>query len=128
MKRLVVDAGVIASWFRAEGNGRSLRREYETGGLAVIGPRQLPVDILAELAGEHGLEPERLGPVALELARLGFELQEPPLSGMSRWIGRGLPAHRAAYVALADDLDLALVTDDEELHRLTSAARHPRDA
>jgi len=128
VNRLVVDAPVIASWFDPDGDGRSLRGDYEAGGLAVIGPRHLPQDVLAELAREHGLEPERLGPVAVEVARLRFELQEPSLGGMARWIGRGLPAHRAAYVALAHDLDLALVTDDDELHRLTPAARRPRDA
>ena len=52
--------------------------------------------------------------------RLGFQMQDPPLTTLAAWIARGLPADRAAYAALAADLELPLVTDDDELRRLTA--------
>lgn len=34
------------------------------------------------------------------------------MSSVASWVGRGLTAYDAAYVALAEKLELALVTDD----------------
>ena len=122
MKRLVVDAGVIASWFRPDGSGRALRAEYEAGTLTVIGPPQLPDDVLDHL-GSVGSEP--LARIGAELRRLGFELQRPPVAELAAWVSRGLPSHRAAYAALATSLDLSLATEDPALLRAIPAARTP---
>jgi predicted nucleic acid-binding protein len=40
---------------------------------------------------------------------------------VARYVGRGLPAHRAAYPALAAGLDLRLHTLDAELARVAGA-------
>lgn len=122
MKRLVVDAAVIASWFRPDGAGRHLREEYEAGSLAVIGPLQLPDDVLEHL---RALPEDRLARVGTELRRLGFELQPPPTAALAHWVARGLPSHRAAYVALATHLDLVLATEDPQLLGTSPAARTP---
>lgn len=122
MKRLVVDAAVIASWFRPDGIGRALRTEYESGSLVVVGPPGLPDDVLDHLAGV-GSEP--LARIGAELRRLGFELQRPPVAELADWVSRGLPSHRAAYAALAASLDLTLATDDPALLRAIPAARTP---
>lgn len=129
MKRLVFDASVIASWFDADGAGRTLRREYEAGMLAVIGPRQLPRDVLGLLAEHHGLDPHRLARAGAELERLGFELYEPSLVQLAGWIGRGIGSDRAAYLAVAAELDLSLVTEDAMLRQTVGArTRAPADA
>jgi predicted nucleic acid-binding protein len=122
VKRLVVDAGVIASWFGRNGAGRQLREEYEAGSLVVIGPSHLPDEVLQHL---DTLETDDLARVASELRRLGFELQRPPVRELARWVQHGLPSHRAAYLALATHLDLALATDDPELLSASTAARTP---
>ncbi len=122
MKRVVVDAGVVASWFRPDGAGRRLREEYEAGALTVVGPPQLPDDVLEHL---RPLAEDRLARIGTELRRLGFDLQRPPVAELARWIAHGLPSHRAAYAALASHLDLPLATEDADLLRSTPAARTP---
>ena len=122
MKRLVVDAGVIASWFGPDGAGRRLRDEYEAGSLAVIGPSHLPDEVLEHL---ESLDVETLARIGAELRRLGFEVQRAPVTELARWVRHGLPSHRAAYLALATHLDVALATDDPTLLSASPAARTP---
>lgn len=122
MKRLVVDAGVVASWFRPDGAGRHLREEYESGSLAIIGPPHLPDEVLEHL---ERVDVDGLARIAGELRRLGFELQRPPVTELARWVRHGLPSHRAAYLALATHLDLALATDDPALLSASPAAQTP---
>ena len=120
MRRLVVDAGVLLGWFEAEGPHRALRAEYEAGTLAVIGPRGLIADALGTLA-ERGTPPDRLTRIGAELQRIGLQLQDPPMEALATWLGKGLSAGRAAYPALAASLEIPLVTDDPELHRVAAA-------
>jgi predicted nucleic acid-binding protein len=121
MRRLVLDARLFLEWFAPEGAGRSMRREYEAGALAVAAPRSLPADVLGLLAGREGWPLERLPEVAAQLDRLAFELHEPTSGSLARWISRGLPPDRAAYPALAADLDLRIATADPELARVASS-------
>ena len=125
MKRLVVDAPVVASWFWPDGAARHLRQEYEAGALAVIGPAQLVEDTTAAIAERTSPDEDRLARIGLELRRLGFQVGRAPIDELARWIARGLPAHRAAYVALASHLDVPLATTDEALLAASSAARTP---
>ena len=50
--------------------------------------------------------------------RGSFEVSEPELPSVASWISRGLTAYDAAYVALADRRELALVTDDDAIIEL----------
>ena len=125
MKRLVVDAPVIASWFLSDGGAEHLRREYEAGALAVIGPTHLVQDTMAAIAERASPDTERLARVGSELRRLGFHSQAPPIDELARWIARGLPAHRAAYLALASHLDVPLATSDAALLAASASARTP---
>ena len=113
-----MDAGAILSWFEPDSPRRGLRAEYEAGGLMVIGPRHLLTDILGLLASERRFEADRLTAVAAELDRIGFELVDPPIAELAPWLAKGLPAHRAAYPALAVAHELPLVTDHPELRRV----------
>ena len=122
MKRLVIDAPVIASWFRPDGAGRALRSEYEAGSLTIVGPTHLPDDVLDHIGP---VEPDRLARIGAELRRLGFELQRPPVTELAALVSDGMTANRAAYVALATHLGLSLATDDPELLRATPNARTP---
>ena len=112
-----MDASAVLTWFDPDRSRRGLRADYEAGGLTVIGPRHLLTDILGLLASKRHFEADRLTAVAAELDRLGFELVDPPIAELAPWLAKGLPAHRAAYPALAVAHELPLVTDDPELRR-----------
>ena len=119
MRRVVLDVGILLSWFDAGGPGRAMRAEYEAGQLTVVAPRTIVADALGVLAGRSGWAADRLERAATELGRLGIELRDPPVATLARHVARGLPADRAAYPALAEALDLRLETDDP---RMRSAA------
>jgi predicted nucleic acid-binding protein len=121
MQRLVVDAGTVLSWFDADGAGAEMRRQYAAGGFAAVAPSRLHGDILAELTRRSDLPPDRLASVAAELPRAGIELHEPPLSLLAGWLARGIEPEVAPYAALAESLDLRLVTTDPRLLRGASS-------
>ena len=113
MRRVVVDAVTVRSWFDHGGPGREMRREYESGRLIAIAPPRLHADLLAGAGA--GLDRNGLGRLADALPRIGVELVEPPLALVASWLARGLHADVAPYAALAEHLDLPLVAGDERL-------------
>lgn len=121
MKRLVVDAATLLTWFDPGGAGREMRAEYEAGQLTVLAPRTIVADAIALLASRPGWTADRLERAATELLRLGLELHEPPVSALARYVAAGLPADRAAYPALAASRDLRLATDDARLLQVAAA-------
>lgn len=122
MRRVVLDASALLSWFSREPSGRALRAEYEQGLLGVVAPHQLTADVLSSLAGSPK---ERLLRVAAELDRLGFELREPPIDELASWLAQGLSAGQAGYAALASSLDLPLITADADLLRSARTVARP---
>ena len=122
MRRVVLDASALLSWFSPDPSGRALRADYEQGLLSVVAPPQLTADALSSLAGSPK---ERLLRVAAELDRLGFELREPPIDDLASWLAQGLTARQAGYAALASSLDLPLVTADADLLRGARTVARP---
>lgn len=118
MRRIVIDAPLLLSWFARDGEGRPLRAEYEAGRLAIVAPAALPADIIGLVARRDELPADRLVRIAAELERLGFELRQPAPASVATWVARGLNPDRAAYPALAASLDLNLATNDPELRRV----------
>ena len=124
MKRIVLDAPALITWFVSDNSGKELRAEYEQGLLEVVAPHGLINDVLAELATERDWSADALVRVASELDRLGFELREAPIGELASWLARGLLPKHAPYAALASSLDLPLMTADPELlRRAPSIAR-----
>jgi predicted nucleic acid-binding protein len=120
VRRLVLDARLFLAWFEPEGAGGAMRREYEAGSLTIVAPRTFRADVLALLARRDGWPADRLPSVATQLDLLRFDFGEPTTASLARWIARGLAADRAAYPALAADLDLDLATEDPELRRIAT--------
>jgi predicted nucleic acid-binding protein len=117
LNEAVLDASVVLKWFRSQGEERreealALRRSFEAGELAVLAPPLLWLEVVNIAARRWGWPPKQLEGLAAELPALGFELLEPDLAGVARWAGAGLTAHDAAYVAVAEEAGVQLITDD----------------
>jgi predicted nucleic acid-binding protein len=113
----VLDASVVGRWFWQgdEPGSAALRAEFEAGRLSVTVPPLLFLELL-NVAGRQ----LRWGTAALErfaddLDRTGFDVIDPELNTVARWIGRGLTAYDASYVALAEQTGIPLITADRAI-------------
>lgn len=123
MREAVLDASVVLKWFHQSGEAGSeeacrLRHAYEAGELFVFAPPLLFLEIMNVAGRRWGFSSSALMELATQVDRIGFELEEPGLEGVARWMGSGLTAYDAAYVALAETLDVRLVTDDDLIIRI----------
>jgi predicted nucleic acid-binding protein len=119
LREVVLDASVVLKWFAAEQRGsfeaRQLRDEYQAGRLSVVVPSLLFLELLNVAGRRWRWEAEAVAELAEALGDLSFEVSEPELPSVALWVSRGLTAYDAAYVALAERRDLALVTDDDAI-------------
>lgn len=128
MRRAVLDPSALLTWFDASDASRPTRLEYEEGLLGVVAPREVTTHVLGALTASGAWQPDQLVRIAAELDRLGFELRDPPVDELARWLVRGLNADQAPYAALASSLDLPLMTvDPEVLRRAATIARSAAD-
>ena len=129
MSEAVLDASVVLKWFTAEQRGsseaRKLRNDYEAGRLSVVVPALLFLELLNVAGRRWRWTDEALLELAEALGDLSFEVIEPELQLVASWVARGLTAYDAAYVALAEERDLALVTDDETIIELAPEISRP---
>jgi len=120
VSEVVLDASVVLKWFHSEGEknveaARRLRKRFEAGELRVLAPPLLWLEVLNVAARRWRWTEDRLEQLATSLPELGFELCETELSGVARWAAQGLTAYDAAYVAVAEDAGVELITDDAEI-------------
>jgi predicted nucleic acid-binding protein len=117
LNEAVLDASVVLKWFHSDGErhvdqAMLLRQRFETGELRVLAPPLLWLEILNIAGRRWHWSASRLEELAATLPSLGFELVEPSLSTVARWVAAGLTAYDAAYVALAEESGIQLYTDD----------------
>lgn len=122
MTEAVLDASVVLKWFHAEGErhvaqARRLRARFQAGELRVLAPSLLWLEMLNIAGRRWGWSGVELEALAGTLPNLGFQMQEPRPPEIAHWVARGLTAYDAAYVAVADDAGVKLITDDEEIIR-----------
>ena len=130
MSELVLDASVVLKWFRGAGErhvdeARAIRASYEQGELVVWAPPLLHLELLDVAGRRWELGEDALVTLAGALDDLGFEVLEPPLEQVARWIARGLTAYDAAYLAVAEAASVELVTDDERVLSLAPGIARP---
>ncbi len=110
---------MVLKWFAAEQRGsleaRALRHQYEAGQLSVVVPSLFFLELLNVAGRRWRWDEDALLELADALADLSFEIDEPDVQSVARWVSRGLTAHDAAYVALAEGRNLAVVTDDDAI-------------
>ena len=68
---------------------------------------------------------EALDDFADQLDRTRFDVIEPELKPVARWIGRGLTAYDATYVALAEQLNIPLITVDRAILKMAPRLSRP---
>ena len=129
MTELVLDASVVLKWFvggaeRGREEALGLRGQYEEGGLAVVVPSLIFLELLNVVGRRWGWHEESLAEFAGALDDLGLDVREPELHAVAAWVSRGLTAYDAAYVALAEQIGIELVSDDAQI--LSSAAEVAR--
>jgi predicted nucleic acid-binding protein len=120
MTDVVLDASVVAKWFRSTNERRvaealGLRTAYGNGEVGVIAPSLLPLELINIAGRKWHWARAQLEALAHEIEELGFEFVEPDLRSVARLTAAGLTAYDAAYVAIAEDHEIQLVTDDAQL-------------
>jgi predicted nucleic acid-binding protein len=114
----VLDASVVLKWFRSEGERHrapalALRERLEQGDLRPRAPRLLVLELLNIAGRRWAWDEDRLVRLTGLVGRLGFAFEEAEPERIARWTARGLTAYDAAYVALAEQGGIPLITDDE---------------
>jgi predicted nucleic acid-binding protein len=126
---VVLDASVVLKWFAAEQRGsveaRELRNEYEAGRLSVAVPALLFLEVLNVAGRRWSWEEDALVDLADAVDDLLFELGEPELKSVASWVARGLTAYDAAYVAVAEERGVDLVTDDDVILTVAGEVARP---
>lgn len=125
MSDVVLDASVLVKWFRSEGETHveeacALRGQFESGELRVFAPALLWLEIVNVAARRWGWTEPQLKRLTGSLSSLGFETIDPDLSAVASWAARGLTAYDAAYVAVAEEANARLITDDADIIRVAS--------
>jgi predicted nucleic acid-binding protein len=130
LREVVLDAAVVLKWFNRGGEvhaeaAGALRGDFEAGELRVIAPLLLWLEIINVAARRWRWDSSQLEALAASLSELGFELVEPEPEAIARWAGRGLTAYDAAYVAVAEETGVAVITDDAQICRLATGLSVP---
>jgi predicted nucleic acid-binding protein len=120
----VLDASVIVKWYVPVEEGlvaeaRFLRQRHEEADLEVVVPSILFLEVLNVAGRRWRWDEAALLDLVAELDDLQVDVSAAGLPSIAAWIARGLSSYDAAYVALAETLDVPLVTAD---HQIVSVA------
>lgn len=117
---VVLDASVMLHWFAPQDgptatHARTLLDRLDAGELILHEPVLLYLEIINVAARRHRFSADALFELASRLETLDLDIQEPELSWIATWTSRGLSTYDANYVALADEMEIPLVTADAEV-------------
>jgi len=117
---VVVDASVLSKWIKPEGESHleaaeRLRAQFNRGALLIVVPPLVFLEVLNAAAWRWAWSASRIHNLAVELERLMFHVQQPPLERVAYWASQGLTAYDACYVALAEARRTVVVTDDAQM-------------
>jgi predicted nucleic acid-binding protein len=123
---IVIDASAAVEWLLHSSAGRNIEKRAYKGSDSLHAPHLLDLEVahaLRRLVREHAVSPERAEHVLIDLLDLRI-LHHPHSLLLPRiWqLRNNLSAYDAAYVALAERLDAALLTRDSRLAAATGHA------
>jgi hypothetical protein len=95
-----------------------LRDEFQAGRSRVVVPWLLGLEIRNVAGRKWAWDPALLAELVRGLHASRLDFAAPDLEQVAAWVGRGLSAHDAAYVAIAVEHGATLVTDDQRILRL----------
>lgn len=121
---------MVLKWFGSEGEAkleeaRALRKPYEQGNLVVTVPSMLFLELLNVAGSRWGWDEGSLQDLAAALDDLGFDVGDAELTAVAAWITKGLTAYDAAYVALAEERKVGLITDDDRILAVAGTVASP---
>lgn len=127
---LVLDASVFLKWFRSEGEAhvgaaRSIRAAFHAGRIMVLAPNLLTLELVNVAGRRWGWDEGQLTELVESIDELGITWVDPEPTRVAHWTARGLTAHDATYVALAEGEGVRLVTDDDRILALAPAVAAP---
>lgn len=120
MIEAVLDASVVIKWLttsreKGTAQARRLQERHEQGEFWIVVPSLLFLEILNVAGRRWGWGDSALLDLATALEQFELEVDEPALPSVAAWVGRGLTAYDAVYVALAEERGIDLVTDDRSI-------------
>ena len=130
MRECVLDASVVLHWFSparpdSSAGALRLREEFEAGDVDVTAPSLIHLEILNVAGRRWEWGADALAELGEALEDLGFDLVEPDLAAVGRWVAAGLTAYDAAYVAVAEAAAIPLVTLDRTILDAAPAIAQP---
>jgi len=81
----------------------------------MVAPSLLFLEILSVAGRSWGWPGGELLALAETLGQIEVEVAEPRLGLVAGWVGRGLTAYDAAYLALAEERGIQVITDDRAI-------------
>lgn len=130
MTCVVLDTNVVLKWFgthdeAGKSEALALRGSFERGETEVVVPRLLALEILNVAGRRWGWPADDLDALADALDSLPWRYEDPPFALIATWVGRGLTAYDATYVALAETLSCSVVTADVGILDVADALATP---
>jgi predicted nucleic acid-binding protein len=125
LRQLVLDASVLGRWIFQPKEAGALRAEFEAGELTIAVPALVFLELLNVAGRQLRWAVDELTELADRLQQSGFDVLEPDLARVATWVGRGLTAYDASYVALAEQLDVPLATGDRFILELAPKVAVP---
>lgn len=120
MRRVVLDANVVLKWFGTAGEvgkpeALALREEFARGDIDVVVPYLLGIEVLNVAGRRWGWPEADLADLGVALRDLPWRWTVPSFREVARWVGHGLTAYDATYVAVAAANECTVVTSDEQM-------------
>lgn len=117
MTQVVLDASVIAEWFQTVKGpnwhpAEELREQMKATNLAVSAPRILPLELVNVAGRKWKWSADALLDLVQAIEDSKIRFIDPELADVARWTAEGFSAYDSSYVALAENMDISLITAD----------------